>query len=374
MRKVSIGSSILILFLTIFSCTEGERGLFYSLANEVKIDDTTTLANEISVTGIADTGTQYFITAGTVYWREKTNLDWQPVPPPSGYSLCSDIVFHGGLVYASFYTVDADAGAVYTLDPGAATKTWSASPVYDSAIVVKMLVLNGGIYAVTQQTSGTAKSYAVLEANFSATAVISGEALPIIDGIYDGANYWIVTENKVFIGNSMTNATPPAEQNKASGGDFGALDLTGKFFGGIYYDSGNSRIYLSSTDGYIYTTSDGGTTWYAPSAAFTDSGGTALSFTDMNQVTGDSGFTALIAATDADGYFEFPLGIEANNASFVKTTPGGNYYDTDLRLGSVLCILVDTADNPDTLFLGSAGRGLWRTSYSGTTSLIWKLE
>jgi hypothetical protein len=94
----------------------------------------------------------------------------------------------------------------------------------------------------------------------------------------------------------------------------------------------------------------------------------------MNQVTGDGAFTALIAATDADGYFEFPLGMEANNASFVKTTPGGNYYDTDLRLGSVLCTMVDTADTPDTLFLGSAGRGLWRTSYSDTTSLIWKLE
>jgi hypothetical protein len=393
------GLVLVLLFGTLFGCSQSSIGLFESIALEREIIDDRELDNELLVGAFTSTTGQYFIAAGTVWRRAVVDTDypgdvaqWTAIGSPgsANFTTSSLVVFDGSgadLVYVAYSSQDGTSGGVYTIDPaGALGPVTAANNVFGTELtevagIGKVFVANDG--AATQLLVGvrktTASRYSLYASATGAAASFAEVAgtdnnLPIIDVAASATGEVVLLTRKAVLIDSdglndggaaadATYALPIGDRQPA--------------FGGVYYDGATNVLWITDNEGYLYRSSDFGATWTVNATAhlISTTQDDPLEFTDMIAVD-NAGASLLLVGTEGRGYREL-------DADFNPTTPaaeGSNYQASELAQATVLTFFVNQAvtvfvptvsgesyeqKTGDLLFAGTSNLGLWKALYAG---------
>lgn len=403
MRRTTAALCGLIIITTVLGgCAKSSIGLFESIELERKIIDDRALDNELPVAAMARAGGHYFIAAATLWQRLTVDTDYTagdvaqwaivaaPGPSGSGYTTSSLTVSSASgsdAVYVTFSSQDGVSAGLYAVDPAGDLTAVSADSLVlgtDDAGVLglgKVAAINDGIadyllagvrtgttrYAVYGSTTGTSGSFAAIAG--------TDNNLPVIDVTASSTGeVAFLTKKALLIDRDGLNTGADTADVTA------AIPLADRQpeFGGLYYETVSGTLFVTDDEGYIYRSTDFGTTWLVndtPHQVSTNDD-RALSFTDMTAVD-DGGTQLLVVGTDGHGYREL-------DSAFTPSAPAAelsNYQASELATASIIGFFVDpavsaysptqTGDNyeqktGDMLFAGTSNLGLWKTLYSGS--------
>ncbi|MCK4514448.1 MAG: hypothetical protein KAU31_04275, partial [Spirochaetaceae bacterium] len=364
-RYISIlpGLAIVVLLGVLVGCSQSPIGLFESIALERKIIDDRALENDLVVGAIAESTNNYFIAAGTLWYRNVVDADypagevaqWEAITSPgtSNFTTSSLTVFNGTgteLVYVAYSSQDGTEGGIYVLDPAGEFGPLTAddkvfgTEVTDVAGVGKVFVADDGIatyllvgarktgtsrYSVYASTTGAAGSFVEVAG--------TDRNLPVIDVAANATGtVAFLTQKLILIDSDGLNA---------GAGD--VTDITGNLavgdrqpeFGGIYYHPTTDTLWLTDNDGFLYHSDDFGSIWSSNGTAHlvSTSNEDPLQFTDMTAVN-NGGTQLLVVGTEGHGYREL------NAVNFSPATPAAevsNYQASKLAEATILTFYVD---------------------------------
>jgi hypothetical protein len=387
MNKLWYGLTLLggLVALTLGCVNKEQLPVFYTLETEEPVAEDRGLPENLSAFRMVNTGSRYFLAAGTLYTRLPGSGSWSRVPAPVSGALCNTIELydddgvgpHAAVLYAGWFDRDTGTGrGLWTLDPSLGTwsaSDWTQDTTFGDGYRIGLLkAVKPGELLVAASTAinshvlhyytGTS-SPATLDVG---GALISSSSLSIADADWDGTVYWVVAGSDLYSGDSGSGDL--TQQNIA-----GITDK-GDVFGGVFYDSLDGDLYVST----LGTASQGGQVLrYAGLTTATSSGrivdGDPVRFTSFVDV--DESYAGLVyVGSEGFGYYVIPVG-GAVDAGLTRK-PASNI--SGLYNGAINSFLLDDKGTPldpsdDSLFVCTSGNGLWRGDYA-VGDWIWKQE
>jgi hypothetical protein len=358
MRKLLI---LLLLPVVLLSCNRSGMGIFYSISEEQPLADTD-LDNTLSVTGFAEAGTQYVMSAGTLFSRSMTESVWtNTVDMPTGLTVCVSLVTFSSDLYAVFADVTGVTTGLYTSPTG--TVAWTEISVTDNRLTA-LTATTTALYLTEMVDSAT---YITREsqdgADFSTTLTLDGQYTSVTDSATFAASAWLLSGTNIYKGSP---GLPASYVNLAS------TPETVAGYGGLMASSLVSppALFVSNAEGTVYASSDG-INW--GSATIVDSDDNPVPLFDMAEISVAGTPVVLVGAED--GYYDIVFEGGAFITTFTPVTPGSeaagsysssdsNYLVVDLRRSVVRFFYVDVAES--TIFAGTSGNGLWINPISGS--------
>ncbi len=415
MKRISrILLPILAAIILLTGCNSSNVGLFFSLENVVAIvEEDRGLDENANITSFAETVVPYpydedgpsepippvdeyyyLLTTNKLMMRivgknsggSQRGYTWKSVNLPSGTNIASKVISDGTniILHASDDGSGGLSGGLYTAAEGvlnydqADSVSWTQitipTPLGTDERIAEVFLVNGDLVISVQRnvpSAGSAwKLYNVTQDNDLFTQEI-GE--PIIDIVYDGVSeYWIATPNYLFNSNDIAAAIDsdlssapaiPGRVNTATTPFHGFVDFTDLASDGSY-------TYLLSSDGYVYYSLAGFTSWSAFDAEPVDN-----QYQDDDPfftragVTDFSGSPEIYAGTRNQGYVI--LDASTTTATFIdRRRPDlSNVTDTALynsegTYGYVRMIVDGQEEN--VVFALTPKHSLWRGSLEGS--------
>ncbi len=356
-------SLLIILSLFLTSCNTGENAIFYTLENEKRIVDNT-LPNEVTVTGIVKIGNYYYVSLGAIYRKDATNTEnkWDLVSTKingeNSSALCNNLVYFNGKLFGAFIIDSSDqTSTTYglysaTVDTGKTEINWESVNVGTTSgiQITALFIVNGTLVVVTDEAGTTPYNvyFSTDGTNFSHSS--TQFSLPPRDCTYFNSKYWLIAGNRIYTGDLTSFSEIPAN-NYPEG------KIPSAYFGGIYYSSDFTTLYLSTRDGKIFSTADGNT-WKAANE------GNSIKISDKTVPFGSFyqiNSNLMFLATDGYGFYRILKSDITNSANIKRFSDNTK---AELYSASILKFFKDPVSNPTVVFACTAGSGLWSNNDS----------
>lgn len=363
MKKIRLFFIFSVIITIISACNPNGLGIFYSISTEQKIASSE--LSDKAVYNIISDGSRLYVLAGSaVYYDNGTT--WKKISPPSsGLRAVSLAQLNGTAVYAVY---EDDSGSplkdtIYSLN--STTFVWTAdsnTSGISNSIGLQLVSVDhdASIIFITQRTgAGIFSIYSYDGTNLYALSS-SDINVPLVGAAKLGTTYYLAASNATVSADtalySSTGGTGSFSQETITG-----IDLTSKALGGISENSSATILYLSTKDGYVYSSTDG-TAWTAKNtSALTDYYTNTAKLGDMRTVTFNLTDYLIIAGNT--GYYEMNLS-SGGPVSPVSTATDFKTYDLSKEM--IFSVYSDTSDK---IYLG-ASPGLWLAAYnSGNINL-----
>jgi hypothetical protein len=361
-----LAAGILILPL---ACQNG--GIYWTLQNEVKIDDLS-LPNEITVfdvTKIDGPPDTYYAAAGKIWTSDATSISWNKdvrVVGPTTDAMCTALVSSPfgtkDTLFGGFIRPEANLG-LYESDANPtvafSTSNWHtvADPVVAGAQVVLLKSQNDGspwlVVVTARHTTGENYVYGIAGfdgvawAPFDTSVRASPEDQTLFHDVIWAPTFgrWVATSGaKLFVqlGDPGVGAfiEYPNMTNIA----------TGDVLTGLFDDGTN--VYLASEGGSVYYANAYNTDWTRIAAPAVSGVNPPLT-RFAGPVTGVSD-DYLLVGSEGYGYYRLPVSPTIGSLTRCPDTT-----DT-LHTASVLKMYFDGAISPDRVFACTSNEGLWR--------------
>ena len=345
------------IIVTIVSC-EYTAGIFYTIENSREIEDLG-LPNEVTVGAVAEVGTYMYAAVGSLYRKDTGDWshidDWSPSNPGSG-CITMSIAHVGPDLYAVFTATDGKTSTLYKY----ASDTWTkvtANAIDTKKIIAVFSSADDNLFALEQVDLN---KYTLWDGSdgiaFTAIVGMTDITRMVTDVEYDDQGtfgYYAVAGEKLYSG---ATAGALAVHGTDPGND-PAADLKG-----LYFDSANATLYLSDTEGFVYTNNDdvGAGTWSKAEDALLNNSDNAAALRDFLKV--NLGSQELIILGSEDGYYE-----QSSGTTFVAPTDltkSENYINLELRAADITLVFQPSSGTDFDFYLGTAGYGLWKNSDS----------
>ncbi len=338
-RKILL---FLIITIFIFSCTDHENAIFYYLENEEEEIDRS-LNNELSISHMdIDASDNLYIAAGTSnYIRRGTT--WNRLSFPSGTDLSTALVVIDPAVvllpvgiYGGF--LDGSSPRFYSsTDLGSTTPNWTeiVDPLLTGKQIVRLKVINDAIFAITFD-DGYYNIYFSTNGTTFQNTNIGNQSSKIFDIVYDGAEYWAITETQIYTG--LRNNLTSKNVSEYS-------DITDDFRG-VYYSVFYNKYYISNNNGKVFSSPNGNNPWTESSTMKVSND--PVKFTLLSEVDGN-----ILLGTVGNGYYEM-IGGSISSLSRLD-----EFTSADLYGGWVLDFVI----NGNMVYFLTAGSGLWSNTY-----------
>jgi hypothetical protein len=356
--KLALFGLVLCFLTIVFSCSEGDFTIFYQVVNEQMIKDSD-LENKLTVMGMVNAGGRYYIAAGKIFTRGVDSDNWDSVSNQNlqnGENMCDSMALFGSYLYASFYAKDGKSFGLYYVNPVPSPNTFTWYELTGDADIANkqandLKVVNGNLFVSVENNNGT---YSLAYTNdndptdgqnydlitFDASDTISTN---IRDLDWDGVHYWYLTGEKIY------QATPgPSGATEYAGGP--TISDSERYEGIVCTDENN--IYISTSKGNIWFYNGSWTSKHFKYVAG-DGSDENVWFTKFLQVPGAATVDMIVVGTRGVGFYEIneDLGLDDINR-FANTSK------SELYRGSVELFF----NNSNTLFVLTAGTGLWRSN------------
>ena len=369
--SLSLGILLLLGILLHTGCSKDTEGIFYSLEQEEKAVDNT-LPNDVRITGnmikvTVGSEDRYYVCAGSLFYRTADladNKPWTKIKSPISSGIVSGVAEAGGRIYVSLSN-GSEHGLFQLSTDGNA---YEQVNLYSAKQIIRLFTLNNTLFA----SAGT-----ILDDRFEllfwdgSGLVPTGEhPYKIVAGAWDGVNYWFASPSDLFRFN-----TPPTSNGWAFTPYYSheapntspAPELNDKtYFTDLFVDFTDPSVssppyplYLSSSDGYILKTKDGGVSWKS-------SVDHNRSFQSISKVR-----DIIILGAGGSVIRELPKAVSDNDLDTLET-PGGNFSRLPDLYGSNVIRVFGFGD---ILYAGTTANGLWRGDYSSDPkSPTWSQE
>ena len=349
MKKYIIILTTLVSLL-FMSCNPDGIGIFYKISVEPALS--TSALSEKSVYKIVElSGTKYVLAGGTVY--KENGSDWAALATPSGETQAVSLLSDGTTIFTVY--ADNSNSSLYELSGSTwitATNTASLNNSNDLILIEG----NSSYFFICEETTpGHYNISSYTTATNTLTDVTSSDiTLPVIDGAYDGTNYYLISSN--YTGSSEIYTTNGTSNINAISGTTTGFDYT-KALGGII--ANGSDLYISNRSGILNKSVDG-TTWTAVNT-------TALANTKLGDMAiVDIGGTNYLLIASNGGFYEMNLS-GGTPVSPTAATIGSTVYES-VNLYTELVYSIFSSSAANTFYIGSSN-GLW---YSDTNELTIK--
>ena len=335
--------------IMISACNNSGTGILYSISEEKALADKESLSNELSVTGMAVVGSDYYLAAGPLYRRgvaEEAAADWEIVSPPPDTSsvLCVRLVEFDGSLYAVFASVDGTTSKLFSMASGSGS--WSEVSSFADLRVVN-IVATASALIVSAKDGTTYTSYISADGAAYSPINLPSQYTSAHDAAEYSGNTWILSGKYLYSDQSgnyllVTDADGPTTVNG---------------YGGIFSSVTLNALFVTSQEGYIYAWD--GSTWSQTLVSDDDEG---IPLHDLAQTT-ILGESTILIGSDL-GYYEI-LFVGDYTTTFSAVYPGGellsssdeNYQRVPLRSSVVRFLVSDDARH--TIFACTSGEGLW---------------
>ncbi|HCX96681.1 hypothetical protein SPIROBIBN47_100026 [uncultured spirochete] len=237
-------AALALTLLVLFAGCDNSFSIFKSISQETKqvgVD----LFKNVTVRAMANDAANYYALLGQVVWR--------PIDGSASWNVLSvngsTDYFAAGLASdgAKVYVAKANSNNVLvdvykTIDSGATWTAMNAAASIGSSAAVDWLKCANGTLFVAFHASGTYSLYYYDGAAFK-SAGIANISRPLIDIVWDGSEYWAISDSAAYHGSAgaMTEDTAPAL----------AQGLIG-----LATDSAG-RVLISRSDGLVYSLQSG---------------------------------------------------------------------------------------------------------------------
>ncbi|MDA3951539.1 MAG: hypothetical protein PF508_20190 [Spirochaeta sp.] len=391
--RVFVGITIGVLALLFAGCTEGERGIFATIAIEEEIKKNNLVENA-SVTGLVLTevnGTEYYVSlAGTkIFARPAAGNDWDEIRAPGSrlaqFVAGRDDSANPGAgdqrgiadeVYAVYQGSSSQANILYRLTD---SLSWEAAYVPSAAdgFIDGMIGVENLLLASTD--SGQLLVWNTAVSSTPTNRITSGFRDGIRDGVRRNPDNSGASEVYI-IGKSglLVEVDNIAVDGGETVTEFTTTDSSPQPVGiGVApYDGG--ILAVTDKDGSIYVTSSSTPT----TGTWTRGGGVGRPASDIvwvAELNNNSGGFLVSTTSDAvrneggRGYFEGTLtrnGVNDYSIAFTNEL-GNNYEASDLAVASINQFRYY---GNGVVFALTGGLGLWSTVYPATSDPTWQWE
>ncbi|HUZ18054.1 MAG TPA: hypothetical protein VMV68_06685 [Spirochaetia bacterium] len=386
-----------LLALILTACNPNGAGIFYSLENEKKVTNASNLSSAITVgsmvhymnasTAAAATVNAYYAAAGVVYavgydgtTATTTGSQWNTVgAPDSTHTWCEQVAVLDNdsgtaTLYAIYAKPDGSEAFLYKGTPSSQsavqTLTWTPVTGFDSSNFLAESLYTAGpaapgtdfAFVTALNSDGSYSLYSwdgLVKTQYTyshLSANVVGVTYDSVSGTYyfaAGSNYYSATSG-AFASRTVndTSASSPARV-------VGSARSAPTNYGGIYWSSTLSTLFLSTRDGYVYATSNSGASWVSNgSAVGYGMNGLAeltLAGTEVVVIGSDSGYYEVHLAS---GWTDSTLTIYQPSTSTGALTADANYPNLLLKTAAVRGFLTETVTGGTGLFAVSTS-GLW---------------
>ncbi|MFA7567476.1 MAG: hypothetical protein WCY01_10650 [Alkalispirochaeta sp.] len=391
-------SITIVLVLALSGCSEGELGIFSTIAIEEATKKNNLVDNATTsglVKGLFNGTERYVVKAGTkVFTRPVSGNDWTEISAPGGRLALfvagrNDTATPAGLggdeptaavgeVYAVYQSGSSDDTAVYRLSGNLA---WTQA-VYTPPSGTKINGMIGvdNVVFVSTFTSPTDQKLLAWSDEIGSvpTVAITGFNDAIQDGVRAGgvgSDYYLVGKSSVLahVGTGpATTATP-----------FNTTTTSPQPRGIAYSDHGGGGGILAvadRVDGRIFVAPAPTTPGSLPSS-WKLAGTVGRPATDIiwvSKLNGSTGAFLVGTASDAifkndgRGYYQGTISGTIGTYTISLTNDlGNNYKASDLAVSSILQF---RHFGKGTVFALTGGRGLWSTAYPDSADPTWRWE
>jgi len=237
-------AALALTLLVLFAGCDNSFSIFKSISQETKqvgVD----LFKNVTVRAMANDAANYYALLGQVVWRPiKGSASWNvlSVNGSTDY-FAAGLASDGAKVYVAKANSNNVLEDVYkTIDSGATWTAMNAAASIGSSAAVDWLKCANGTLFVAFHASGTYSLYYYDGAAFK-SAGIANISRPLIDIVWDGSEYWAISDSAAYHGaaGAMTEDTAPAL----------AQGLIG-----LATDSAG-RVLISRSDGLVYSLQSG---------------------------------------------------------------------------------------------------------------------
>lgn len=237
-------AALALTLLVLFAGCDNSFSIFKSISQETKqvgVD----LFKNVTVRAMANDAANYYALLGQVVWRPiDGSASWNvlSVNGSTDY-FAAGLASDGAKVYVAKANSNNVLEDVYkTIDSGATWTAMNAAASIGSSAAVDWLKCANGTLFVAFHASGTYSLYYYDGAAFK-SAGIANISRPLIDIVWDGSEYWAISDSAAYHGSAgaMTEDTAPAL----------AQGLIG-----LATDSAG-RVLISRSDGLVYSLQSG---------------------------------------------------------------------------------------------------------------------
>ncbi len=364
MRRFFLLPFILLLFI---GCNQSGNGIFYTISDEKPLEDSDTLPNTLSVSGMVEGDQKYFISAAGLYSRDKTtqiDAPWNDAVsmPPGGMTICVQLLEFGGKMYGLFSNAAGDVTKLYS-SPLSGVQ-WTERGSFSQLIV--SIAAGVSEMFVTLRSDVTVYDTRVSSdgLDFSTSLSLSGQYTAVTDAATLGADTWLISGNNLYSGSGTAYALVTAA---------GAPSTTSGF-GGIYVTNNLAPValFVSNHEGVVYSSADG-ITWYNRPVTDTEGNPIDVVLFDISEISVLTADVIVIGAEN--GYYEiifdsgyttpFNIHVPGSDEAGSYSSSDSNFGNIDLRTSVIRFFFLDASSN--TLFACTSGNGLWINRISGTT-------
>lgn len=349
----------------IFSACEFNGGSIYATIEAAKKTIDSSLAKTLTVQDLVRApGPSYYVAAGAIYEgivpvppvlpsTEGDIIQWvPPLTPPVAGQVCTSLVFLGGRLWGAFFNPDDSTFGLYRSNATPSFAGAIADPLFaGKQIMLLQVTTDGKLFAVAGAVTSNPYVFELYYSDdgvtWSPTPLLSGLSSMINGVAWDGTQYWVVGGTTAYTFTPGNPPTPIGTFTSLPGINIGsATQLNGVFTDG-------ARIFIPSKNGGVYYSPDRGSTWiqFEPDSI---SSNTVGYLTVAGPVDGSD-----IYLVGADGYGYYYLSVSGRTLT--------RFNDSTILLYSaaVRRILIDPGIS---VFMGTAGGGLWRATFPTGTS------
>jgi hypothetical protein len=358
-RTVTLIALAVTAAVALWSCTL-DGTIYATIETEVKTFDNS-LPNTVTVGDVVAlaAGGPYYVAVGALYRGIlTTSMEWTSMtttPSEGGVSaLVNALAYDGTNVWGGFVTAGGVLGLYSSPDPSATPFTAESSTVVSGKQVVTLSAVGGNLFAVCSTLSGGSWLYELDHHSGSTwTAnLLSGLSDPIVGVAGDGSgNFFTAAGLNVYAAAGSPTATYAVSMTLPAGDSAR----------GIFGDTANHRVFVTSKAGGLYYTTNAGTSWTHIAAPTVSSVTVSLLSVGGPADTGNDEYVV-----GSDGYGYYLLSLSGGTLT--------RFGDSTIALytTSVRRVLVDGRN----VLLGTNGAGLWRATFdtSGALSGTWTHE
>jgi len=373
MKNKAMLMSLLGALLALTSCRDLTLPpVFYTLEKEQPLEDDRAfpdIATVHRIVKVGGAGGRYFAAASKLYTRtDGPSENWTVVSPPVPGAMCNTLEVFGAFIYAGFFLSSSGDGiGLWSADPTILPIVWYQEPdpdVKGVEIVMIRTVGAGALLFVSTRSSNANALFYNNGLNFDPInwgATPPPTDIPITDVIIDteaSPSHWVIVGPYLYR-NAL--AVLPGTFDRYSG-----TPSAIRTFGGLFETGGT--VYVSSDNGQLFSTPDGGTSWAKTPSAILDDTDDPIPFASFTLPASDA--LAVYVGTRGNGYYRIPGGDVTGSSGTPVRSPAYNI--SALYNGAINCLLYDAGQSR--LFLGTAGSGLWRGDHVSGSEWLWKQE
>jgi hypothetical protein len=355
-----LGLCIVSILFSFLSCGGEGRSIYWTIINAREEEDYS-LDNKLTILSMTDDGTNYYISAGgSLWWQEMTLSDdeWEKAGMPHNTMLCSALEYYGSELYGAFIFDNGSAGLYSTTNLTDDDPVWTpvSDPLIDGKQIIRLMEVNSRLFISLLEDSLKSTDRASLDYSlYFYDGIIFNDiadgvtdcANPVQDITWNGTTYWAITGSRIFEINSAVNTATEVTSVDPNG------DL-----GGIYYDSGSGKTYVSSQKGNMYIFN--GSTWnyYHDDDDLKKVNGKIVAFTGIREINGN-----IVVGSHGGGFYEMRDGTLGSLERAGESDDMDTILSSDLYTSKVLSLYVTP---PDMIFFCTGGNGLYHNTYDGS--------